>query len=120
MEYATKVLKLYALLQQQKKFKDIIIVRIDMEDTCKLNFTYHIPIPIQLSIDIDIDELTNAIESKLFCEPLDVFTCHLIALELLSEKFNPINIGVCVDEYVENIVKKKAQELSTFQNMNPQ
>ena len=103
-------LKLYCLLQEQKEFKDKIILKIDLKDTCNLQFNYWMMPPhIELFWGTSIEALTELVESHLLCKSLDVFTIHSIALEVLSKELNVKNIGVCVSEEIENLVKESLQ-----------
>ena len=100
-------LELYYLLQEQKKFKDKIILKIDFEDTCSLHFEYWIPPNIELIIRTSTDALAELVIPHLVGESADVFTLHFIALEVLSKELNVKNIGVCVCEEIENLVYNK-------------
>lgn len=102
-------LELYYLLQEQKKFKDKIILKIDFEDTCRLHFNYSIPLHIELLTRININTLTELVKPHLVGESADVFTVHFIALEVLSKELNVKNIGVCVSEEIENLVNEALQ-----------
>jgi hypothetical protein len=102
-------LELYFLQQEQKKFKDKIILQIDFEDTYSLHFNYYIPPYIQLFIRISIDVLTELVTPHLVGESADVFTLHFIALKVLSKELNVKNIGVCVSEEIENLVNEALQ-----------
>lgn len=101
--------KLYSLNEYQKRFNDKIIIRIYMQDTDELHFSYDIQMPI-LSMNINIDDLTELVAQKLFLQPCEAFTTHLIALQVLSEKFNPKKIGICLDKEIENLVKDKLEQ----------
>lgn len=102
--------KLYYLQQEQKKFEDKIILKIDLEDTCNLHFNYRmIPPHIELFWGISIEALTELVTPHLVGESADVFTLHFIALEVLSKELNVKNIGVCVSEEIENLVNESLQ-----------
>lgn len=102
-------LKLYYLQQEQKEIKDKIILKIDFEDTFSLHFNYWIPPYIELFIGTSIDALTELVTPHLVGESADVFTTHFIALQVLSKELNVKNIGVCVSEEIENLVKESLQ-----------
>ena len=104
-------LKLYYLLQEQKKIKDKIILKIDFEDTCSLHFNYSIPTHIELLTRININALTELVKPHLVGELADVFTLYFIALEVLSKELNVKNIGVYVSEEIENLVNEKILSL---------
>ena len=103
--------RLYLLQEEQKKFEDKIIFKIDIEDTCSLHFNYCILPHIELLIGTSIEAL--------ILQPFDVFTIHTRALEVLSKELNVKNIGVCVSEKIENLVldkfERKRRELAEFQ-----
>lgn len=100
-------LKLFFLLQEQKTFKDKIILRIDFVDTCNIRFNYLLPSNIELYTRINVNALTESVKSHLIGEPADVFTTYCIAISTLAKELNNKNIGVYVSEEIEKLVLHK-------------
>lgn len=100
-------LKLFFLLQEQKTFKDKIILRIDFVDTCNIRFNYLLPSNIELYTRINFNALAELVKPHLISEPADVFTTYCIALSILTKELNNKNIGVYVSEEIEKLVLHK-------------
>lgn len=85
-------------------------VYIDMGDPFalepNLNFTFTPNFPFYERYDKDLDILTQKITSSLIGKLADAQTLYSHTIEILADYLNPHNIGIVIDNSVEEMIKK--------------
>lgn len=99
--------ELIHLNDTQKLFSNRYIIRIDMENPMNLHFRFTPNFPFADMYEDVLNEITKDVSQKLLGELASARLIYTETIKRLAEYFNPLNIGIIIDSYMEKMFKKQ-------------
>lgn len=97
--------RLYELNKYQKnKYSRHISFKVDVKDSFNLNVVYFFE---GISPILDFQKYNGVISEKLLGKSVDYVITHLTVMEILLGELEGKDVGVCLDEEIENLLMKQ-------------
>lgn len=104
----SKICALWQLNKRQHIYKNQIELYIECE-TDTIHFYYN-KLYFSFDIPVDLNKIGDFITKSLMGKIMSFSIVYFTAMNILSEKLNPFDIGIVLNKNIEDILDKKIEE----------